>query len=54
MVIVAKMGQYTAVEYLEESLGFNGASLVGVVPIIASYYWMASKLRKFKVRKATQ
>ena len=54
LVIVAKMGQYTAVEHLGDTLGFNVASLVGVVPVIALYYWAAAKLPKFKARKAVQ
>lgn len=31
---IGKMCQYTAIEYLEDRLGFNIASIIGIVPFI--------------------
>lgn len=32
--VIGKMCQYTAVEYLEDRLGFNIASMIGIAPFI--------------------
>ena len=44
----AKMAQYTAVDAFGDQWGFNIASTFGVLPIIAFYYWVAIKMKKFK------
>ncbi|UVI38958.1 hypothetical protein [Qipengyuania spongiae] len=44
MVGFAKMAQYTAVEAFGDRLGFDVASLTGLIPILILYFWVAAKL----------
>ena len=41
MVVLAKFAQYAAVDAFGAALGFDLASAVGVVPVLAFYYWAA-------------
>jgi hypothetical protein len=50
MVGVAKAVQYAAVDAFGEQLGFDGASLLGVAPVIAFYFFLSVRyphLNKF-------
>lgn len=44
MVAVAKVVQYASVDAFGQQLGFNVASVVGVLPVIAVYIIAAVKL----------
>ncbi len=41
MVAVAKVAQYAAVDALGERVGFDLASLIGVAPVIALYFFLS-------------
>lgn len=41
MVAVAKAAQYAAVDALGARLGFDAASLLGVLPVIAFYFFLS-------------
>ncbi len=50
-IVMAKMAQYAAVDALGDRLGFNWASTIGLVPVLAIYWFAAAKrpdLFKFK------
>ncbi len=41
MVAVAKIAQFASVEAFGGRLGFDGASLLGVAPVIAFYFFLS-------------
>lgn len=50
MVGIAKAAQYAAVDAFGEQLGFDGASFLGVAPVIAFYFFLSVRyphLNKF-------
>ena len=43
MIVFAKIAQYAAVDAFGGRLGFELASLLGVLPVIAFYIWLAAR-----------
>ncbi len=50
-VALAKIGQSIAVDRLGSSLGFDLASLVGVLPVIVLCYWLAHRFPRLRRRR---
>ncbi len=42
---VAKAAQLTSVDLIGPSLGFDLASLIGVLPVIITFLWLATRTR---------
>lgn len=50
-IAIAKVAQYASVDAFGDRLGFNWASTIGLVPVLAIYWFAAAKrpdLFKFK------